>query len=51
MPTIDPATSNTVSQNIVLISFTWLLACAGEISDIIKNEAPIQQAEIHSKDN
>src|SRR4029078_13568117 len=51
IPAKDPATNTTVSQKIVLIKTTCFLDCPGETIDIIKNDAPIQQADIHSSDN
>src|SRR5574338_21808 len=51
IPATEPATNNTVSQKILLMSLTCVLDCPGETNDTIKNEPPIQQAEIHIRDN
>src|SRR5690242_10796631 len=51
IPTNEPAVKITVSQKILLMSFTCPDGCFGEMRDIIKKEAPIQHAEIQIRDN
>src|SRR5215831_5940020 len=51
IPINVPAISKAISPNNAFIHFAWLRNSAGEINGAMNKEAPIQQADIQSKDN